>query len=464
MKCRFSQSVGKLFNRLYDLKDKTKIIMSFKVICKNLKRAYFVALTMILLQACPTKPVSNTTDVTINININENTAIFQNILMKLRNNENNFERVVLWESPNNKLIFKDSIEFGEYTLIMNLDYIIDDNIIIKSKKSTHDVYIDFENINHKQISIKNETGYSIQSIFIKNYGGLPWISNKNLVDKLLLNDETLNVIFLGSQNLHNIRLFSVEGKIYTKHGVCIIENNDVIFTIDDIDGEEIKDFIEIRESNIFNVFITAYLPGYFRISTNIRFTNICLMINNEEIELYPAYENAITDFIGEYFFIAGNTYFIEFITKNPDMNASVHLKMVQDMILDFPIDIDDKDIILNWELKPDDNTNIMNSFFYIVKFSHEDEYWNYSYILHPDLRSYIIKSDFVPSPIDGYTRIYFYLRNYSVSGSVAFTSFGSYTLLYIDGKFIDLQINSNQDNFENNSFKLYNTGGIDEIY
>ena len=416
---------------------KYKEITMKKTFCIHIISKYIIVSICIFIlftiQACSktTKLKEGYAEVTIDIAYNLKADIIPTVGVYLI--DNNINRIVAdgkWSTPNNTVILYPEVKYGTYTLEIGIDWVLE-KIKIDKQIINYEAYIDFENIGHKILTITNNTGMSLKtlSFFTPNRS-----SSRNLFQSIIHHGDSHNVIYLvGMPNLMSVRASDTLENVYTIYDFCAITNDTVLVLDTDIDGEELKDYSELQDWNKFVVSIMPSKENYVIVRKKILFESFDLYINGESIDLKKTSSLGYFSFHqGDYNFMPNSTYYIEIKTKNPDMSEAAYLTVVPDMILDFPLNINDNKFDLNWSFQPENILNPRRVFFNISSRYNLANMGisSFDQILPPESRNYSFPSGFFYSPSTDYIRLHFAIDNFTTSGQVSFISSESHTLFY----------------------------------
>ena len=422
-------------------------------------------LLIYLVQACTTntRPETGTANITINITLSVDASSFEQVWVRLSNYQNGKHFDKEWISPSNSVIIHN-VKYGIYTLTLLLwydrEYIIAENIHIDTRKVTLEAFIDLEKIDHKIITIKNNTGNPIHSVIAGGYRSLRWGNMTNIISTVFYDSHDIISFGNSPSNLINVRLIDIHRNIFTKFAFCMVQNDEIVFTIDDLDGNDIKDFGELVNIDRFDltVYINSFIHEDIVITSRTDFSEISLKINGKNIELFPNEIN-FRRFMGKYDFIPGETYHFEITTINPDMKESVYFTVGQKMIVGFPLTIDETQIDLSWRFEPHDN---QNPDFLNLTIGSRD-IMGFMRVFEQNLqtcsRYHSVPIGVICSPETGSTDIVFRKTYYAISGRVSFIEFNNISAHYIQGRLMNIQSEITLKFLENENIEKNLVGG-----
>ena len=108
--------------------------------------------------------------------------------------------------------------------------------ISNAEQATVQIIIYGEELN-TSLTIANNTGYTINEVYVSLTSSDSWGSNRlgTFITTLLRNNHSATISSLRSNNRYDILLVDTDGDTYTKWNVLLKPNQNIVFTLDDID-------------------------------------------------------------------------------------------------------------------------------------------------------------------------------------------------------------------------------------
>ena len=425
---------------------------------------YIILIVSLILLGCnTTKPgYKGLANLMINVSITDEIIMFgENFTL-----QNNKDSAFVYQAKllGANLVF-NNIEAGTYSLIFN-NKVLDDRIRIDSHDVVHSITLDYRDPGVTMVTIQNHTSSVIDTILITerlfNVG--QFIPKPLEINTNLEIGENFEIMFLGFPAIR-IRLKGND-TIYTKYDINLSENQTVMFSENDAHSDIIKDPDELGDFALFDIqarVITNLYNNTILIHSRIRFRNLSIHIDGIKQDLMGPTSIPYTPYHyswqTDYDFKFGQTYQIRFINDHADnpIDEILYFRIVNEMIIESPVKIDEKNIELKWTLNPNNEQN--NDFTrlrirkgVLDELNNFNTYFEHKEVLQANLRVFNIPAGFIPSPHKNVTGIGFDCINYAISNRISIQQiFVYYGVSYNDGVLEEYPQNIKYFNINDNS-------------